>query len=124
MIKQSIEKLCSDLQLPIGDDFTQDWIYELPEEYRNLDSFKKYFEAYVFNSYDSEVKTVLMDLMFDVTNELIEMGHDADMIAWNGLAYILAKDSELYTEQIEYWSVKSEPIENGFAITPYVRSLL
>lgn len=30
----AINVLCKDLKLPKGDLYTQDWVYELPEEYR------------------------------------------------------------------------------------------
>lgn len=123
MTKESIRKICEDLELPKGDDFTQDWIYELPEEFRGFDYFKKYFEAYIFNSYDLEVKKVLMNLMLDVTNELIELDDEVGYSAWTSLTYIFAKEGEYYIELIEYWAVRSEPLENSFAITPYVRDL-
>ena len=92
MNKETIEKLCKELDLPKGDEFTQDWIYELPEEYRTLDSFKKYFQAYIFSSYDSAEKKLLFNLMMDITNDMIEMDVKKGNIAWLVVSYIWAKD--------------------------------
>lgn len=99
-------------------------IYELPEEYRTLDSFKKYFQAYIFSSYDSAEKKLLFNLMMDITNDMIEMDVEKGNIAWSAVSYILAKDKGQFQKELEYWGNEDEPIDNSFAITSRVRSVI
>jgi len=124
MSKEAIEKICNDLSLPKGDAFTQDWIYELPEEHRTFDSFKKYFEAYVFNSYELDEKKLLFNLMMDVTNDMLEMDEEKGDLSWLALSYILARDKGQFTEELDYWANEDEPIDSSFAITSRVRSFI
>lgn len=41
-----IENICKELGLPKGDHFTQDWVYELPEEFYTKKWLKEYISAY------------------------------------------------------------------------------
>ncbi|WP_239005712.1 hypothetical protein [Pectobacterium parmentieri] len=69
-----INNICNDLGLPIGDDFTQDWAYELSDEYRTEEWLDKYITAYLNNGYSVNSKNELMTLCLDVTNDLLSAG--------------------------------------------------
>ncbi len=124
MRKRSIEQLCKDLKLPSGDEFTQDWIYELPEEFRTFEYFKKYFNTYIFSNYNAETKALLLDLMLDVTNDLVENELKVGERAWSALTFILNKERNTYQESIDYWLLEGEPIDNCFALTPFIRDFM
>lgn len=60
---QSIKKLCENLNLPYGDQFTQDWAYELPDQYRTKKWLDKYISAYLHNGYSSTEKKRINDFI-------------------------------------------------------------
>lgn len=123
MEKNAIEQICQDLNLPLGDKFTQDWIFELPEQYRTFDYFKKYFDAYLFRIYAFDEKKLLLNIMMDVVNDLLECKEAKGKLAWNGLSYVLWKDALLFKDTIDYWAQWGQPLDNVFTLTPYVRSI-
>ncbi|PHM22593.1 hypothetical protein [Xenorhabdus budapestensis] len=67
----TIEHICKDLGLPKGDSFTQDWVLELPEEYRTKEWLKKYIFAYSSDNYSELEKNTLMELMLDIANDFL-----------------------------------------------------
>jgi hypothetical protein len=118
----AIERVCRDLGLPPGDSYTQDWVYELPEEYRTSEFFSKYAAAYLMPEYGSAEKRLLMQLMLDVTNDLLQRDEAAGHQAWNSLVHFLNLDLELHRDKLEYWSLPGEPLEDAFRLTPLIRS--
>lgn len=120
---EALERICSDLGLPAGDSHTQDWAYELPEQYRTYEFFAKYLGAYSTASYGDAEKRLLMQLMLDVNNDLLKRDKALGQQAWNNLKDLLLADSELHRGQIEYWALPGEPLEDAFALTPLVRAL-
>lgn len=44
--RAALERICADLGLPRGDAWTQDWAYELGEQYRTEAYVGKYLAAY------------------------------------------------------------------------------
>jgi hypothetical protein len=68
----SIRRICSDLGLPEGDSYVQDWAYELPEEFRDEISFYRYLDAYANPTYGDSERRVLMQLALDVANDLLQ----------------------------------------------------
>lgn len=123
MNMQKNKRLCDDLGLPLGDRFTQDWAYELPDEYRTKDWLNKYISAYLQNKYSSEEKKELMILSLDVINDLLSFGlSPSDEIITKALN-ILFDNYKEYIDLISYWSLDGEPIEDCFALTPEIRKL-
>ena len=119
----TIQRICRDLDLPSGDSYTQDWIQELPEEYRDVKSFSRYLAAYSTPGYGDAEKRLLMELMFDVINELLGSDEAVGRQAWASLLDPLRKDRELHSELIDYWALQGEPLEDAFRLTPLVRAL-
>lgn len=74
----SIERICRDLDLPCGDEFTQDWTYELPEEFRTEEYLNKYILTYSNDNYSESERDLLMQLILDVTNDCLSMGMDTN----------------------------------------------
>ena len=66
--RNAIDRIYRDLELPRGDSQTQNWVYELPSEYRNTGSLLKYAAAYSNTDYGEDEPRLLMQLMLDVTN--------------------------------------------------------
>jgi hypothetical protein len=123
-IKNSIRKLCADLGLPPGDQFTQDWVYELPEQFRTYDFFCNYVRAYQRSGYGDVDKRLLAELMLDIVNDLVAAGDPRVKTAWNSLREILVANKDLHRDQIEYWALRGEPLEDAFQLSPLARQLL
>lgn len=121
--RKAIETLCQDLGLPRYDRFTQDWEYELAEEFRTVAWLKKYIGAYQNQAYGEQERQVLMKLLLDSLNDGIESGDSAFELLWNDVALLLSRDRELHKQLIEHWSLGTEPLEDAFAITPRIREL-
>jgi hypothetical protein len=116
-----IERICRDLQLPIGDSYTQDWIYELPARYREAEFLPSYVAAYSNSEYGEKEKRLLMHLMLDITNELFEADDVAGKRAWESVAKLLRENRALHRDQIDYWAMPGKPLEEAFSLTPLVR---
>jgi hypothetical protein len=119
-----ILRLCRDLGLPEGSPFTQDWAYELPDEYRDEGHFLRYVEAYGNSSYGDAERHELMTLMLDVANDLLEQEPSVGLEAWARLIPILTEHIELHREHMEYWALDDEEFDDVFALTPLVRQFL
>ncbi|MGK3963949.1 hypothetical protein WMF38_07180 [Sorangium sp. So ce118] len=124
MIKTQVEairKICFDLSLPEGNSYTQDWAHELPEEFRTEAAFYKYMNAYTNPTYDDPERHLLMDLALDVANDLLQQDENVGKKAWHALTNILRMRPDLHRNQIEYWALAGEDLEDAFALTPLVR---
>ncbi|MWP61693.1 hypothetical protein [Gilliamella sp. Pas-s25] len=118
-----LKQLCNDLHLPLGDKFTQDWAYELPDQYRTQTWLDKYLYAYVNSTYSKLQKHILMTLLLDVTNDLLSSGMSASSPKISQVLALLFHNHDDYMDLIDYWSLSDEPIEDCFALTPEIRKL-
>ncbi|OCG76734.1 hypothetical protein A9G42_07335 [Gilliamella sp. Nev6-6] len=118
-----LKKLCHDLHLPSGDKFTQDWAYELPEQYRTEEWLDRYIRAYTHSTYSKTQKRILMTLILDVTNDLVSSGISVSTLTINQALKLLLQDYHYHMELIEYWSLSDEPLADCFALTPEIRKL-
>ena len=119
----AIRRICQDLGLPIGDSFTQDWAYELPEEFRDEAAFYKYLAAYRREEYGNNEKRLLVRLTLDIANDLLQQEEEVGRKTWSALADVLRTNPELHRDQIEYWAMHGESLENAFSLTPLARAL-
>ena len=119
-----INKICTDLGIPAGDRFTQDWAYELPEEYRNKEWLNKYITAYLNNNYSLKVKNELMTLALDVSNDLLSSGLSASDKVIVKVLNVLLDNYQNHIDLINYWALDNEPLENCFLLTPEIRKLI
>jgi hypothetical protein len=119
----AIRRICHDLGLPVGDSFTQDWAYELPEKFRDEASFYRYLSAYDKLEYGSSEKRLLIQLTLDIANDLLQQEKDVGRRIWNPLADLLRTNYELHRDQVEYWAMPGESLEDAFALTPLARTL-
>ncbi|HZN93037.1 MAG TPA: hypothetical protein VFB81_10050 [Myxococcales bacterium] len=120
----AIRRICQDLGLPAGDSYTQDWVYELPAKYRSKEFLTRYVAAYSNPEYGHGEKRVLMQLMLDVTNELLETDAVAGRNAWESVVTFLRERPGIHLDQVEYWAMPGRPLEEAFSVTPLVRTLL
>jgi hypothetical protein len=119
----AIERISRDLGLPRGDAYTQDWAYELPEEFRSFEFFPRYVKAYSTPDYQDAEKLLLMQLMLDIVNDLLGSDEKVGQQAWNSLTELLRTNPGLHHEQVEYWALPGEPLEDAFHLTPLIRDL-
>lgn len=119
----SIERICRDLGLPCGDEFTQDWAYELPEEFRTEEWLNKYILTYSNDNYSESEQDFLMQLILDVTNDFLSMGMDAnDEVIVKALG-LLSNNHQRHFQLIEDWALDGEPLEDCFALTDKAREI-
>ncbi|WP_336296508.1 hypothetical protein [Cronobacter dublinensis] len=119
----NVNKICQNLDLPVGDNFTQDWAHELPDEYRTKKWLEKYILAYQNGDYTEEEKNELMSLSLDVSNDLLSSGVNPNDVIIVKVLNILFENRKKHIELIEYWSLDDEPIEDCFALTNQIRQL-
>ena len=119
----AIQRLCDDLGLPPPRPYSQDWAYELPEAYRTRSYLEKYLGAYEDASYGDVEKGLLMQLMVDITNEFLDDDSDDFDAAWEPLRALLKRDHALHGELIEHWAHPGHPLEDAFALAPFMRDL-
>ncbi len=119
----AIERICRDIGLPRGDRFTQDWAYELSEEYRTSPWLKKLLVAYGSEGYGVTEKQVIMTVLLDAMNDGIENGDDTVEFLWSDVAQILVDDRPMHVDLIAHWSLPGEPLEDAFPITARLRHL-
>lgn len=119
----AIGRLCADLDLPSGDVYSQDWVYEIPEEYRTLEHLERYADVYRTRDYAANERGLLMHPMLDITNDLFGANEDSGLAAWHIVGNLLRNNHSAHPEEFEYWSVMNSPIEDAFAITPFIRRM-
>jgi hypothetical protein len=117
------KRICRDLGLPIGNPYTQEWAYELPEEYRSRECFDCYVTAYSTPTYGRVEKHVLMQLILDVANDLSQSKEGLEDNAWERVVALLQADRSLHSDLIDYWSLTGEPLEDAFSLTPKMRAV-
>ncbi|MFB0773631.1 hypothetical protein [Proteus cibi] len=118
----SINQLAMDLGLPEGDEYTQDWVYELPESYRTKKWLEKYIQAYSNDKYNTFEKNELMKLMLDIINDfLIKNSKKDDLI--RKVLTLLSDNYQIHLQLVEHWSLDDDPLEDCFELTPAVRKI-
>jgi hypothetical protein len=122
--KLAIDRLCIDLGLPRGDQFTQDWAYELPGQFKTLAWHARYVQAYVNASYGDPERRTLVQLTLDVANHLLRKDESAGLDAWQMLIPLFTSSPQLHRDQLEYWALEGVDLEDAFALTPHVRILV
>lgn len=120
----ALARVVADLGLPPGDRFTQDWIYELPPEYRTSAWVEKYLEAYRRQSYGLEERQLLFALVLDALDDLVESDPDAARVFWSDVVRLARESPVDHADELEYWAARDEDLENAFALSPLVRALL
>lgn len=119
----AIRRICCDLDLPPGGPFTQDWEYELPEEFRTSVWLQRYLAAYNREEYGAPEKQVIMTLLLDCLNDRMEAGDESVERLWGEVAQLLSADQEMHSSLIEHWSLPGEPLEDAFALTARIRGI-
>ena len=122
--KAALRRICAHLGLPQGDAYTQDWAYELGEEYRTESHVYKYISAYGNAGYSPVERQLLVDLILDVVNDLLVESDRVGQQAWVATMEVVRQNFSLHRSQLESWAVPEDPLEDAYAITPLVRAAL
>lgn len=119
LYKNAIEKLSSDLKLNKGDQYTQDWEYEV-SEMNKINEFIEYYKNTELNSIE---KRILINIILESYNDYVgERGEDSYYSEI--LNQILKKDFILYKDIIQYWSCEGEELIDAFYLTPLMRKII
>ena len=122
-MKAATERICRDLGLPRGDRYTQDWAYELPDEFRSPAWLRRYKDAYHDPAYRDAERLLLVQLMFDVVNDLFDGDNGIGRLAWSTLEEVIRASPELHRNQLAYWTMPESSLDDAWAITPMARAL-
>lgn len=118
-----INKICCDLGVPVGDSFTQDWAYELPEKYRTKEWLNNYISAYLNNDYSLKGRSELMTLALDISNDLLSEGLPPSDGVIIKVLNALFDNHQDHMDLINYWALDDESLEDCFALTLEIRKL-
>ena len=121
--KETISNLCQFFELPLGNKYTQDWVYELPEEFKTETYLDKYIKSYTNVAFSDNEKELLMELILDIANDLLQDGKSSFSTYWGKILLLLNNDKSIHKELIDYWALEGEDLDNTFALTPYIRFL-
>lgn len=116
--KKTIEKLTKDLDLKVGDEYTQDWEYEVAD----VSQLSKYIKYYQNANLNYNEKIVLMRIILEAYNDYISLKKGRDIYGEN-IKKILLKDAYIHMDTIEYWTCKDYDVEECFEITPFMREV-
>lgn len=119
----AIGNICRRLGLPPADAFTQDWAYELSDEFRSADWLQKYISSFDSDQFGQFEKQILMDLILDAANTVFQKSPNNTEKFWPKISELLLQNYEEYSGQIEYWSAEDYPIEDSFFITSLIRKI-
>src|SRR5690242_1152730 len=104
----AIRRVCAELELPTGDAFTQDWAYELPEQFRTLEYLQRYIRALSGATLAAVERVVLMTLVLDVVNDLMASEPAGIVGEWRQVRDLLPSDPALYRDLLAYWALEGE----------------
>lgn len=119
---KALKKIQLRFNLPPGDLYTQDWVYELPDDYRTDSHFKDYLAA-VDSLESPQERNILMSLLMDIANDRASEATLTDS-DWALLAGQFKSDSEDDLDLLRYWACAEDQIEDAFPISDRVRRLL
>ncbi|WP_429314119.1 hypothetical protein [Paenibacillus mucilaginosus] len=106
------------MSLPEKVAFCQDWEYEVTNAGR-LEEFMDYYQHAVL---DAEEKFARMIIILSSFDDALTGGH-APGGAWERIRRCLTEDIDIHGNTIHYWALHGEELEDGFAVTPYIRTL-
>lgn len=122
--KPAIDRICTDLGIWRGDAFTQDWAWEMPEEFRTDTWLERYLAAFVRQDYGPHERHELFDLIFDIANDSM-WARDSDQAAiWLRIWPTLSSRMHEHRDQLEYWACLDGALEDVFALSPFARAVL
>ena len=113
---EAIKKLTKELKL--GDNYSQDWEYEVTDPDR-LDEFIRHYHCGQLS--DVEKFTLMLLILASYDDWLCVRHHGVDY--WEDIKKILIQDEALHRNTVKYWSCEGNNIEDCFSITPLIRSL-
>jgi hypothetical protein len=122
--KFALSRICKDLGLPQGDAYTQDWAYEIGDEYRTETHLDNYLAAYDNPDYGDSERQLLIQLILDVVNDLLQQDASVGQRAWAKTVAVVRNTFANHRAQIEYWAADGEALEDAFVLTPFARELL
>ncbi len=115
--KEAIISLTEKLHLPQIN--SQDWEFEVGKS-KKVFEYISFYENVVLNK---EEKFALMIVIISSYNEALLEGI-AQKELWNKIKYNILKDMDIHRNTIEYWALDDEDLEDCFAITPLIRSIV
>lgn len=120
---EASERIRLALALPSGDEYTQDWVRELPEQYRTPSLLEKCLTMFGEPTLADRELYELMYLVLDVCDDVNSSGELSGSL-WNSVTSELRRNSRLYAPLVQYWALPGEPLDDCFSLTPLMRDLL
>lgn len=123
-IKLAIDRICTDLGLWRGDAYTQDWAWEIPQEFRTDVWLERYLTAFIREDYGPHERHELFDLIFDIANDRMSTPDSDQEAIWLRIWPTLHNRLSEHRGQLEYWACLDCDLEDAFALTPFARTVL
>lgn len=123
-VKLAIDRICNDLGLWRGDAFTQDWAFEMPDEFRTDLWLERYLAAFLREDYGPHERHELFDLIFDIANDMMWKPDSDQEAIWSRIWPTLRTRLREHRDQLEYWAYLDCDLDDAFAMAPFARAVL
>ena len=105
-------------QLNLSDKWDQDWEYIVADESR----IEEFLEFYTRHSLSIEQRFALMIIIIGSFDDYIT-AHGFSSAIWSRIKLLLEQHKQIHLNTIIYWSSEQDDIEDGFAVTRYMREI-
>lgn len=112
------KRLGHDLNLESGDQYSQDWEYEVADSSR-IDEFSNYYSSNKLNPVE---KKILINILLESYNDYAGI-YGLDSSHNKTIKDILKNERDLCVDIIQIWSCEGENLEDSFYITPLIREI-
>ena len=116
---EAINSLNEKLKLSPLSPFAQDWEYEQTDSTKVQD----FISFYENNQLSNDEKFALMKLIVASFDDYLTEGYSYEPVGQK-VQELLYMDYVLHFNTIIYWALEDEELEDCFAITPFMRSIL
>ncbi|MBJ9720563.1 hypothetical protein I5515_01955 [Acinetobacter calcoaceticus] len=97
-------------------DEMQDWEYEVADV-EHIDDF---LSVYGLNDITEDERFLLIEMLFQSFEEVDDLEGD---IRWYHTLSLVENNLDLHTQTVLYWANGTEPFEDSWKITPFIRKL-
>lgn len=115
----AIEGLVQKVNLPLPDEFSQDWEYEVSDSTR----INEFLYAYENIELNTDEKFALMIVIISSFDDAVAEGQTEESTA-KRIRFHLLQDIGIHMNTIRYWSMPDEDdLDNCFAVTAFMREI-
>ncbi len=119
--KESIEGLIQKLELPAGDEYSQDWEYEIASSELAIKTLTAYINR---DDLSEDERFTLMHVVLGSVNDFV-IENAGEFPLFDEFKRVLKEDYLIHESTLEYWAAwELDDLEDAFEITPIIRSII